>query len=1161
MEDETRKRIADALRETGIAQENEESSPDITQNAQTVLERRYLIRNPDGSPAEEALDMFRRVAKNLSQADLNYGVNENNGENSGEEDPNARQETGRQETGRQETEDEFLDVMLHKDFIPNSPTLMNAGRELQQLSGCFVLPVDDSLDGIFDSVKKTALIHKSGGGTGFSFNNVRPQGDFVKSTGGIASGPASFIRAFDTATDVVKQGGTRRGANMGILNVDHPDILQFIRMKTQEGMLENFNISIAVTEDFMEQVQCGADYELTNPRTKEPAGTLNAREVFDEIVEHAWATGDPGLIFLDRINWENPNPHLGRIESTNPCVTGDTLVYTQDGMRTAREIHDEQSAPRVAVDSRMHGGHFNQATRIFSSGIRQVSRLRTQEGYEIRLTPEHRVMTNRGWVEAQELHEGDELHLLDQGGGFGPDGSPEMGQALEMGQTLGWLIGGGTLQSGMAVLSFCGRKRELAPAFAGRMNQLAPNGIRGNRRYTTRVVELDSLDESQVCSQRFLRIAAEYGLIPGRKHLAPERVMSGSRELQAGFLQGLFSADGHVNQLKNQGSRVHLTSISREMLIDMQRLLLNLGIASRIHFNRRPAGVKELPDGQGGSREYQTEAYHELVISGRNLDRFNDSIGFLDEFKQGLLREALESHTEAPCRETFTARFLELVPESEEEVFDLTESVTHSFVGNGIVVSNCGEQPLAPYESCNLGSVNLARMVRYTEQGAEVDWEKLKRVTRTGVHLLDNVIDMNEYPLPEIEAASRLSRRIGLGVMGWADLLIQLGIRYDSQEALKLASAIMKFIREETHGASTKLAEQRGAYPAWEGSTYQQQASPAPMRNTAPVTIAPTGTISIIAGASSGIEPLFALAYQRNIMDRTRMQELNPYFEAVARHEGIWTSELTDQVALTGSLRGTEAPDWMKQVFQVAQDISPEWHVRMQAAFQEHTDNSVSKTINFPNDATRDDVEEAYMLAYRTGCNGITVYRDGSKSEQVLSTGQTGRTRTNGQHPTPRPRPRQMEGVTSLVRTGHGNMYTTINSDPEGNPFEVFTTVGKAGGCDSAQIEAISRLISLNLRSDIDPEEIIRQLRGITCCPRWDDGVLVRSIPDGVALALENRLGYPREKSQNQALPDGQNRARMLTQPRLCPECSAPKSFQEGCETCTNPRCGWNLCN
>ena len=1124
----TSARMAQAVRETGI------NHRELTDNARAVLQRRYLGKDREGNVLEDPEGMFLRVAKNLSQAELEYGASEEE---------------------RQAAEDEFNGVMSRLEFLPNSPTLMNAGRELQQLSACFVLPVEDSLDSIFDTVRKTALIHKSGGGTGFSFSKLRPKGDVVGSTGGVASGPVSFIAAFDAATEVVKQGSTRRGANMAILNVDHPDILEFIRVKRDPEKLVNFNISVGATKEFMERVREREYYDLINPRSGEITGQLNAREVFDEIVESAWATGDPGLIFLDRINEDNPNPQLGEIESTNPCVTGDTLVYTRDGLRRARDLHEEQVPPEVTVDGRMGDGGFKPASAVFNSGRKRVHRLRTQEGYEVRLTADHRVMTNEEWVAAGDLKPGQEIHILDQSGGFGRDGSEEMGQLL------GWLIGDGTLKKDVAVLSFFGRKRKLAPVFAGMMNRAVPEPAGTRRNYHIGVAQLEARDESRVSSSRFLRIAAEYGLLPGNKHIVPEKVLTGSREMQAGFLRGLFSADGHVSHPTGMGTGIHLTSISRQMMIDVQRLLINFGIACRIYFDRRPAGVKELPNGRGGTQEYNTKAYHELLISKDNLLIFQDEIGFLDEHKTGLLQEALNSYRKFPKWEKFTARFKELVPEGIEEVYDLTEPDTHSFIANGIVVSNCGEQMLLPHESCNLGSVNLARMVRYEGGIPEVDWERLARVIRTGVRMLDDVIEMNTFPIPEIEEMNRRTRRIGLGVMGWADLLVQLGVRYDSDEALAMAGRVMKFIQDKTHEASGELAEERGAFPEWKNSIYKQ-----PMRNSAPVTIAPTGTISIIAGASSGVEPLFALSYVRNVMDGTRLVETNPYFEAVARQEGFHSPELMERLARTGSLEGMdEAPAWVRDVFRVSRDISPRWHVLMQTAFQAHTDNAVSKTINMPASATREDVGDAYTLAYMTNCKGITIYRDGSKERQVLSTGadrESGDEREMTR--TSRDRPRTMTGLTERFRTGHGNMYVTLNFGESGKPFEIFTNLGKAGGCDSAQLEAVSRLASMALRSGVDPAEIIHNLQGITCCPAWDDGTQIRSAPDAMAHMLKRHYSGSSEEdgSGGNGSAGEETRREVVGYGRLrCPDCNARVEFREGCETCTGPACGWNRCS
>ncbi|MXZ92330.1 MAG: vitamin B12-dependent ribonucleotide reductase [Chloroflexi bacterium] len=826
------------MAEAGVAEAYNQRTGELTDNARVVLQRRYLSKDREGNVLEDSEGMFRRVAHNLSQSDFEYGATE---------------------AERAATEERFYQVMRRLEFLPNSPTLMNAGRELQQLSACFVLPVEDSLDSIFTKVKQTALIHKSGGGTGFAFSRLRPEGDVVGSTGGVASGPVSFINAFDAATDVVKQGGTRRGANMGILHVTHPDILRFITSKEDGQHLSNFNISVAVTEDFMQRVEHNQAYDLVNPRTGQITGQLNAREVFERMTELAWRTGDPGIVFLDRINRDNPNPQLGDIESTNPC----------------------------------------------------------------------------------------------------------------------------------------------------------------------------------------------------------------------------------------------------------------------------------------------------------------------------------------------------------------------------------GEQPLLPYESCNLGSLNLARMVRYSDDDVAIDWRRMSEVITTAVHMLDCVIDMNDYPIEEIAEMSRKTRRIGLGVMGWSDLLIQLGIRYDSDAALALAEQVMQFIQNETYRASSELTEARGPFPEWERSAYNRGENPRPMRNSAPVTIAPTGTISIIAGASSGIEPLFALSYVRNVMDNTRLVEGNSYFEAVARHEGFYSEELMEQLAASGSLEDLDVPGWVKEVFRVSHDIDPRWHVRMQAAFQTYTDNAVSKTINFPHDATVADVAEAYQSAYALGCKGITVYRDGSKADQVLSTGASGDAAEASAQPAvveptvveievpgpriPRERPRRIQGITERVRTGHGNMYVTVNLDDGGMPFEVFGTMGKAGGCDAALLEAVSRLISLALRAGIDTSEVTRQLHGITCCPAWDEGTLVRSGPDAVAIVLDRIMqgingvadasdgvqltlptGFPgyggdgpqvrpslpptgiSYGAESSASESGNGNGNghgngngggytlqrvaeaMATYAQRCPECNGGVVNQEGCLTCYS--CGWNKC-
>jgi len=755
----------------------------LTENALTVLRKRYLKRGPKGEVIETPEELFWRVAKNIASADLLY----------------------RPGNGVAQTEESFFHLMASLDFMPNSPTLMNAGRELQQLSACFVLPVGDSMEEIFDAVKQMALIQKSGGGTGFSFSRIRPKNDVVGSTHGVSSGPVSFMRVFDTATDTVKQGGTRRGANMGVLRVDHPDILDFIQCKDDDEYFTNFNLSVAATDAFMEAVKQGTTYPLRNPRTKETVRVLDAQEVFDQIVYHAWRNGDPGIIFIDRINRDNPTPELGEIESTNPC----------------------------------------------------------------------------------------------------------------------------------------------------------------------------------------------------------------------------------------------------------------------------------------------------------------------------------------------------------------------------------GEQPLLPYESCNLGSINLANMVR---DGA-VDWEKLGRTTDEAVHFLDNVIDMNRYTLPQIEGMTKGNRKIGLGVMGFADLLLRLGIPYNDERAFKLGEELMAFIHERGRMASRALALKRGSFPNFDRSVLKGRYDA--MRNATVTTIAPTGTISIIAGVSSGIEPIFALAFKRHVLDGKELVEVNPIFRALAEKEGFYSEALLNEIAETGRVENAaHVPERFRRLFVTAHDISPEDHIRMQAAFQKHTDNAVSKTVNFPHDATVEDVAKVYQLAYELGCKGVTIYRDRSRQEQVLYRGvlssketRADRKEEGSSKVEKRPRERQEVtfGSTRKIRTGCGNLYVTVNEDREGNLFEIFNQIGKAGGCAASQSEAIGRLVSLAFRSGVEPEVVIRQLKGISChMPVWHHQGKILSCADAIGKAIEWHLemkkkGFPNEgekagnRTGNPQLLLGHTRSESLSsvQRGACPECGGPLRFEEGCVKCL---CGYSDC-
>src|SRR3989449_5751313 len=581
-----------------------------TEPALRVLRERYLMRQ-GGEVVETPEEMCWRVALTIASGEVRYG---------------------RSEAAVREVAAAFYDIMIEGDFIPNSPTLMNAGKDNGlQYSACYVLPVGDSMPEIFDSVKAAAIIHKSGGGTGFAFSRLRPKDDLVASTGGRASGPVSFLKVFNSATEAVKQGGTRRGANMGILRVDHPDVLEFIDCKL-DGGITNFNISVAVTDAFMDALSKGEEYDLVNPHNREVVQRLSAREVFERMVRAAWRTGDPGMVFIDRINASpaNPTPEIGVVEATNPCVTGDTLVFTARGLCRADRLAAAKDAVDVVLDSRFDAGEWGPASTVFSTGEKPVFRLTTAEGYEVRLTADHRVMTARGWRRADELQPGDLLHIVNRKGGFGETGS------IEEGRILGWLIGDGHIRPDKGViLRFYGEeKRELAPAFAADMNAVL--GSASGDRYHIGVVEVKGRDEAAVSSGRIAqRLAQRFGVAQESKLFGvPAEVLSSPEGLQRGFLQALFTADGHIAGAPDHGVSVRLTSVSLPLLRDVQRMLLNFGIASRMYLERHTARTTELPDGRGGTAAYACQADHDLVIARENVATFASELGFLTASKQ-----------------------------------------------------------------------------------------------------------------------------------------------------------------------------------------------------------------------------------------------------------------------------------------------------------------------------------------------------------------------------------------------------------------------------------------------------------------------------------------------------------------------------------------------
>ncbi len=925
-------------------------------NALTVLERRYLLKDENGRVIETPKEMFERVAKNIAEADSNYN-----------EDVSS-------------SEKEFFDLMTSFEFIPNSPTLMNAGTELQQLAACFVLPVEDTMEKIFDAVKYTALIHKTGGGTGFSFSNLRPKNDVVKTTGGVASGPISFMRVFDVATDVIKQGGRRRGANMGILNVDHPDIFDFITAKEKEGILTNFNISVGITEAFMKAVREGKEIDLISPRTGKPVRRIKARVIFDLIVYNAWRTGDPGIVFIDRLNRDNPTPNVGRIDSTNPCVTEDTFIFTSYGPRQVKDLIGKKF--RAVVNGKLWD---TDKDGFFPTGIKKVYKIITKEGYILKVTGNHplkkvskltRYTMKTVWEEVSSLVPGDKILMNNHRNLQEWEGN----YTFEDGYLMGLLVGDGTINKEKTVLSSWGEGkgsqnvRNFAYAYASRMP---------HRSDFTGWHKVKGREEYRLSTSALTRLANRLNIFPRHK-IITEEIEKTSSKYHKGFLRGIFDADGSVQGSQEKGVSIRLSQSNLEILQAVQRMLLRLGIFSRIYKNRRESSVRLMPDGKGGKKPYKIKAQHELVISNDNIQIFYERIGFGDSNKMKRLKRLIGDYKRTLNKERFVVSIEKIEYYGNEPVYDLQVPGINAFDANGFYAHNCGEQPLLPYEACNLGSINLSKMVK---EDRTINYERLKSVIRTSVHFLDNVIDMSKYPIPQIEKMVRGNRKIGLGVMGFADLLIQLGIPYDSNEALSVGEEIMKFISVEAKKKSQEMAKNRGSFPNFKGSVYDKNSEP-PIRNATLTTIAPTGTISIIGGCSSGIEPLFAVVFVRNVLEGTELLEANKYFEKIAKERGFFTDTLMQEVARTGSLQHISGiPEDVRRLFVTAHDIAPEWHVKMQAAFQKYVDNAVSKTVNLPYYATPQDVERIYMLGYELNVKGITVYRDGSKGEQVIYTG------------------------------------------------------------------------------------------------------------------------------------------------------------------------------
>lgn len=938
--------------------------PKQSEIALAITRKRYLMTDRTGRPIETPGEMLWRVAQHMAKPEVLWSDNG---------------------TVREAAE-MFYKAMASKKFVCSGKAMFEAGNPggSGQLAACFVLPIADSIDSIFKTLGEAAVIHKNNGGTGFNFSKIRPHGDKVKNVPNAASGPVDFIKAFSAALSKILQGAKRQGANIAIVNADHPDIEDFIRMKTEDGTIKNFNVSVGVTDKFMEQVLSKKMWALINPRTHEIVRTIRADKLFRLICEYAWKTADPGMAFLDTMERDNPTPSLGKLEATNPCITGDVLISTEYGLMEFRQVYEKYHNPGrigLTVDKRVINGQgveIKPSFQVLSRGVKAVFALETKSGFRLKATGDHKIMTETGWKELGQIKPGERVLIQAGAGGFNANQNLPFswnnyitGQngrkyqfnlpqfwTKEMGVFLGWLVGDGFVRKDYAILAFGTKDKKEYQYFVKLLKSWGCEAM--VKQSTPRTIQV-------VCHSRFVaQYLMKFGVLAEKSvgKRVPQTIFTAPREAVTGFLQGLFAADGTIGFVKDKSSYIRLTSKSKLLLNDVQLLLLNLGIKARIYDRSRPPRTNLFPpykNAAGEVKQYSSDGkLWELEISKDCVAKFLKEIGFLFNRHQEKIKN-LTSKSYYSTR--FTDEVLAVIPLGKESVYDVTEPETHSFIANGFVVHNCGEIPLLPFESCNLGSINLSEHV----SGGKIDWPALKNSVRWGIRFLDNMVEVNNYPLEEIRRMVKDgNRRIGLGVMGLAHLFFKLGIAYNTQEAVDLSVKLAKFIRAEADKATQELGKFRGNFGNYDVSIYVDSGKP--RRNCATTMIAPTGTISLFADCSSGIEPVFALRTSRRTF-----------------YEDDRSNHSTKEMTIFDPVYEQYKNKYDNKVFVTAHEICWQWHVKMQAAWQKYFDNSVSKTINLPHSATIEDVGKAYLLAWQLGCKGTTVYRDGSKQDQVLN--------------------------------------------------------------------------------------------------------------------------------------------------------------------------------
>jgi ribonucleoside-diphosphate reductase alpha chain len=1082
----------------------------LSDNALDLLRKRYFR---EGETTWE--DLCARVCKGISQAETT-------------------------EEKIKEVYDRIYNMMVNMEFIAGTPCLINADKTNSgQLSSCFIISIKDNIESIYHAKSECAKIFQKNGGVGFNISTLRPKGTIVETSKGYSCGVIGFMEEFDLTADVVTRNNIRKGAIKIDLNDWHPDLIDFVNCKNDITKLTHMNISVSISDKFMNAVKNNEDWKLIFPDystnkevyNKEWDGniddwiskgypikvyrTIKAKELYTEIMEHAWKTGEPGVSFRDLMNESNPNPHMGRVDSTNPCLYKDTYMVTENGLEKISNIK-----------SRIWNSKNYTESQTWKTGIKKVVRIMTKSGFEYITTPDHKfLLQNNEWCEAQNL----------------------IGKKIKFEiQEKDWVGKNSHSNCNYKILGFEFGDASFHKA-SDRMKYLYCTG--GKDFEVMDIIEKEFHDKFYNKESTSMVINIPYGTIYANAffdklndRMIPDWIMQLPKKEMKDFIQGVFSANGCNLKKYN---KISLTGVNREMLKQMQQLLLLFGIKAKLWYHNKRQDI-EFSNGI-----YTCNQSCHLIISRDSYRKFCDKIGFIQSYKNG--------YFDCKYKNDETFETVILISELDEaEVWDFTESELHMGITNGAYVHNCGEFNSIPYNSCNLGSVNLTTCITNNQ----FDWDKFRYIVNNSVRFLDNMITVNKLPIEKINNVTKSLRSIGLGVMGLADCLYMLKIPYNKPEGYKFINTLFKFMRETAESYSIKLADEKGIYDAWEGSIWYR--NNIKVRNSNFLSIAPTGSISFIANVSSGLEPNFALTYSRRTNEGDLYFTTNPIFENELKIRGIHSKELLQKINDNkGSCVGIkEIPKDMQEIFVVASDILPKQHADVVGIIQKYVDLATSKTINLPNSATIKDVEDIYIYSWELGCKGITVYRDGCRENQTLSVKRDevkidNGVKFNSVEPIKKDDLGETYGTNVKEKVACGNLYLNLCRDESGNLSEMFINTSKGGICQS-NINAISRLVSMALRGGIKVESICDQLMGIKCpaCTilRSQGKDINTSCPDAIgSYILEKyQLGNTTiiEKVQRKKKPTKQDKMK-------CPNCGEKMRLESGCCICN---CGYSLC-